>query len=348
MDAARLKGLLERFTSLTVLVVGDFFLDKYLDIDPGLSEPSLETGLEAYQVVAVRCYPGAAGTVVNNLRALEVNVLALGVLGEDGEADDLRRSLGRMGVNTNNLMCAPGRVTPTYLKPMLGGGAAPARELNRFDSKNRTPLPTAIEEEVIARLRALLPHVQGVVVADQVSEANCGVITDRVRSEIAELARAHPDVMCVADSRGRIGAFTEVIVKPNAREALRATGLESLSAAGRELRRRTRRPVVVTDGERGMTVFADAGEQHVPGLAVGGPIDIVGAGDSALAGLTAALCAGAALPEAALLGNLAASITIQQLGVTGTASRAQVLERFAEVEGRYAFVSCGPTGPRPQ
>src|SRR5262249_41460253 len=80
MDRARLQSLLDAFPRHTVLVVGDFFLDKYLDIDAALSEPSLETGLEAYQVVGVRTYPGAAGTVANNLRALEVNVVALSVV----------------------------------------------------------------------------------------------------------------------------------------------------------------------------------------------------------------------------------------------------------------------------
>jgi sugar/nucleoside kinase (ribokinase family) len=63
-------------------------------------------------------------------------------------------------------------------------------------------------------------------------------------------------------------------------------------------------------------------------LPVEGPIDIVGAGDSTIAGLTAALCAGAALHEAAVVGNLVASVTIQQIGTTGTATRAQVREQF--------------------
>jgi rfaE bifunctional protein kinase chain/domain len=333
MDAARLEALLARFPAQTVLVVGDYFLDKYLDLDPALSEPSLETGLEAYQVVGVRNYAGAAGTVVNNLRALEVNVLALGVVGDDGEAADLRRCLDRVGAHSQGLIAAPGRFTPTYLKPMLGQGGGPARELNRLDTKNRTPLPADLEARVIAGLSATLPQVQAVVIADQVSEDGCGVITGRVRAALSELAQAHPNVTFLADSRERIGLFRDVIVKPNAREAQRATGLDDLVQAGQALRQRTRRPVAVTDGDRGMVVFEADDPQRVPGLGVTGPIDIVGAGDSALAGMAAALCAGASLVEAALVANLAASITIQQLGVTGTASRAQVRSRFAEISG---------------
>ena len=63
MTPSRLEQLLSRFAGLSVLVVGDFFLDKYLVLDPALDEPSLETGLDARQVVERRCMPGAAGTV---------------------------------------------------------------------------------------------------------------------------------------------------------------------------------------------------------------------------------------------------------------------------------------------
>ena len=330
MDSGRLQDLLDHFPGVTVLIVGDFFLDKYLDIDPQLNEPSLETGLEAYQVINVRRYPGAAGTVVNNLHALDVNVIALGVVGEDGEGDDLRRGLDLIGVDSDGLIRAPGRFTPTYLKPMLRQGNTPARELNRFDTKNRTPLPVEIETELISRLRGLFRRLLGIVIVDQVSEPNCGVITDRVRLALSELARANSAAIVLADSRERIGEFRGVMLKPNFHEAKRATGLSELAAAGRELRRRTQRPVIVTHGDRGMYLFELEGELHIPAIPVAGPIDVVGAGDSAMAGLVAALCAGGTLAEAALVGNLAASLTIQQLGVTGTATRAQILARFED------------------
>ena len=63
-DAA-LEHILGRIPSLTIGVLGDLFLDRYLDLDAALTEPSVETGLDAYQVVKVRSYPGAAGTVIN-------------------------------------------------------------------------------------------------------------------------------------------------------------------------------------------------------------------------------------------------------------------------------------------
>ena len=317
MDTQRLETLLARFPALTLLVVGDYFLDHYLEIDSALAETSLETGLEVHQVVRVRRAPGAAGTVTSNLRALGANVIALGVIGDDGNGYELKRALAATGVDIAPLIESRERFTPAYVKPLRGG-----RELNRIDIKNRAPLPRELEDALIARWRDLVSRADGMIVVDQVQEHNCGVITDRVRDEIAALAR---DKIIVAESRERIGLFRGVIVQANAREARRATGLEQIEACGAELRRRNNRPAVITIGAEGILVFDAEGSAHVPAAPVHTPIDTVGAGDSVIAGFTAALCAGARPREAAQVGNLVASVTIQQIGTTGTATPEQVL-----------------------
>ena len=68
----RLQSLLQTFPRLTIGLVGDLFLDRYLHLVPGTVEMSLETGIEAYQIDRVRNSPGALGTVMNNLAALGV------------------------------------------------------------------------------------------------------------------------------------------------------------------------------------------------------------------------------------------------------------------------------------
>lgn len=336
MDERRLDELLNRFPHLHMLVVGDFFLDKYLIIDRRLSEVSLETGLEAYQVVGVRCSPGAAGTITSNLRTLGVRVTALGVIGDDGEGYELRRGLAERGVDIEPLIQRSDLFTPTYTKSLVREPDGREHEMNRLDIKNRSLLPTDVEEQVIARLRALAPKADAVVVADQVQERNCGVITDRVRDEIGRLALACPGKIFAADSRQRIGLFRHVIIKPNRREATLAVRpdwkggftLEAARECGAELFRRNQKPVFLTAGSQGILLFTEKGCQHVPAVPVGGEIDIVGAGDSVMAGIVSALGSGAEPEEAALLSNIVASITIQQIGATGTASPAQVRERF--------------------
>jgi len=342
MNEKRLNQLLNNFPHLRVLVVGDFFLDKYLVIDRRLSEVSLETGSEAYQVVEVRCSPGAAGTVTSNLRALGVKVTALGVVGDDGEGYELKRGLAERGVDIEPLIQRADLFTPTYTKPMVREPDGHEHEIQRLDIKNRSPLPSDAEEQVIARLRALAPKVDAVIVADQVQERNClpdllpGVITDRVRDEIGRLALRYPAKIFAADSRERIGLFRHVIIKPNRREATLAVRpdwkgeftLEVARECGAELFRRNQKPVFLTAGSQGILLFTEKGCQHVPTVPVEGQIDIVGAGDSVMAGIVSALGSGAEPEEAALLGNIVASITIQQIGATGTASPAQVRERF--------------------
>src|SRR5947209_9737816 len=132
-----LERILDRLPRLTIGVLGDLFLDRYLDIDDALTEPSIETGLDAYQVVRVRSYPGAAGTIINNLVALGVGrVVPVAVIGDDGEGYDLRQALARMpAVDPVAVLSAGGRRTPTYTKPMLRAAGQPPRELNRLDIK---------------------------------------------------------------------------------------------------------------------------------------------------------------------------------------------------------------------
>src|SRR5437660_592835 len=145
LSDALIEQILGRLPALRIGVLGDLFLDRYLDLDAALTEPSLETGLDAYQVVRVRSYPGAAGTVINNLAALGVGRIdAVAVIGDDGEGHELRQALHALRVvNTDHVVNWDGRRTPTYTKPMLCEPGKPARELNRLDIKNRTPTPAA-------------------------------------------------------------------------------------------------------------------------------------------------------------------------------------------------------------
>ena len=336
LDAERLDEILERLPTLKIAVVGDLFLDKYLELDANLTEISVETGLEAYQVAGVRRYPGAGGTVLNNLRALGVGELhAISVVGVDGEGFELLRELARIGVRTEAVLEVAERMTPTYTKPMLSQAAGPARELNRLDVKNRSAQGTEIDCAIMAALDELAPQMDAVIVADQVSERNCGVITDAVRDHLAGLAEDEP-TRFFSDSRSHIGMFRNCAVKPNRHELSGALGtsedslasIAQLTEGARALCRRVGGPVFATCGPDGI-VYVDAEQEvRVPGIRVEGPIDIVGAGDSTTAGIVSGLCCGATPAQAAQLGCLVASITIQKLGVTGTASPEQIREQF--------------------
>jgi bifunctional ADP-heptose synthase (sugar kinase/adenylyltransferase) len=336
LDDSMIDRILAHLPRCTIGVLGDLFLDRYLDIDSHLNEPSLETGLTAYQVVRVRSYAGAAGTVINNLAALGTGrILPISIIGDDGEGYELRQALARWtNVDDRHLIITAERRTPTYTKPMLDG-----RELNRLDIKNRTPTPSSLEQKLCEKLQQCWHEVDAWLVLDQVSEADCGVVTGRMRELLAQLACQDPSKFVLADSRERIGLFRHVSLKPNERECRRACGAGQeapIEHCVEQLVRGCGRTVFCTQGETGILLGEEQDGrvrlQRVAAYSVTGPIDPVGAGDSCSAGIVSAVLAGANRAAAAAFGNLVASITIQQIGVTGTATPQQVRQRWQIVK----------------
>ena len=331
----RLAELIERFGRQRIAVLGDFFLDKYLDIDPRIADVSVESGKTAHQVVGVRMSPGAAGTVTMNVAALGPGQLhAIGLTGDDGEGYDLRKCLTALGCTHDHLHVGADRHTPQYLKPRDITDLSLAGEHPRFDTKNRTPTPPELERRIMESIDALLPELDALVVMDQIEMDECGAVTTAVREMLADRAKKFPRVIFWADSRRRIRRFRNTVIKVNQFEAMGWASwlpedevpLADLCPAVERLRAQNGLPVFVTRGSQGMLVSDPW--TLVPGVRIDGEIDPTGAGDSCSAGCVLALCAGATPPEAAVVGNLVASITIQQLGTTGTARREQLPDRL--------------------
>jgi bifunctional ADP-heptose synthase (sugar kinase/adenylyltransferase) len=347
MTYRRLNEILGRFPSLRIAVIGDLFLDKWLEIDRGRDEVSLETGLTAYQVTAKRLFAGAAGTVLSNLAALEVGHLyALGFVGDDGEGFELRRILRNLRVNIDALVVSDKLMTPTYTKPVFHRETAPHRaeeeETNRLDHKNIRPIPADIEDRIIASLREALPRVDAVIALDQLTDPGLGTLSPRLREELGKAALDYPNVIFYADSRAFITEFRHMIIKCNDLEAVRIcypgdagrADAEKLGKCLRRLSQITGRRVFITCGERGVLGMDDQGRPvMVPALAQQGRIDIVGAGDACTSGIVPTLCCGGTSAEAAFVGNLVSSVTIQIIGTTGTATRSEVLARYEAYYG---------------
>jgi rfaE bifunctional protein kinase chain/domain len=342
MTPERFAAVTARFAQLCVGVVGDFSLDRYLDIDPAKAETSLETGLPVHNVTRVRCSPGAAGNIVQNLGALGAGKLwPVGFCGEDGEGFELLRALRAVpGVSLDNFLRTPERRTFTYTKPLIHIPSKAPVELSRLDIKNWAPTPPDVEAELCSALRDLAPEFDALIVMDQAGVPGCGVITPAVLKTVRELSLAQPQRVILADSRHGLGRFPPLVFKMNAAEFSVLTGgaqnqrhsigdidpatadlpLAEIMAGADRLAAASRRAVFITLAERGI-VGAAPGESavHVPALPVRGEIDIVGAGDAVTAVLTLSLAAGATLPEAMQLAQAAASVVIHQLGTTGAA-----------------------------
>lgn len=317
--------ILEAFPKLSALVVGDICLDRWCTYDPKLAEPSRETGIPRIGVVSVEVTPGAGGTVANNLAALGVGrVAVLGAIGGDGHGFELKQALRSRGMEPGMLVETPGLQTFTYTKVI--NGETGVEDYPRLDFVSVKPLASDVEAELVRRLNLFAPEFDVILVSDQAETEQGGVVTERLREAIAELARTHPRKVVWVDSRRRPELFRGVIVKPNqdeAQAALRRLGAQNY----RQLFQTIQGPLLlVTHGGEGVQVIDDVQDQWVKTTPVAHPVDICGAGDSFSAGAACAFAATRDAEEAARFGNLVASITIMKKG-TGTASPAELLAK---------------------
>jgi sugar/nucleoside kinase (ribokinase family) len=129
-----------------------------------------------------------------------------------------------------------------------------------------------------------------------------------------------------------------MVLKPNWAEALAVTAPdldprqvepETICESGMSLSARTGLPVFVTLSADGVMVCDGEGCRPIAAGPVHPPLDPVGAGDTFIAALTGSLAAGASPEEAGAVANLAASITVEKLNITGTASPDEILDRYA-------------------
>lgn len=338
MTPKRLTEITHRYPGLKIGLIGDLCLDRYFEIDPALQEISIETGLPVHNVTRVRCQPGAAGTILNNLVALGIGEVYLAaIIGQDGEGFELKRALQSMrGVRLNYLVESPVRRTFTYSKPLvIEKGKAPV-ELSRLDIKNWTPTPEAWQKHIIQAVQELAPAVDAMILLDQVDVAETGVITNEVLKAVEEVTRQHPRLLILADSRRSLRNYPPVSLKMNAAElaamigTTQAASKDEVMHQAKTLAEQFGKYVFITLSERGIVGASSGAVQHTPALPVRGEIDIVGAGDAVTANLASALAAGSTMDEALQMAMLASSIVIHQLGTTGTASPEQLEQTLAQ------------------
>jgi sugar/nucleoside kinase (ribokinase family) len=318
-----LENLLARFPGRTIGVVGDFCVDAYWELRPELGERSIETGIVTTPVGAARYSPGGAGNLAANLRGLGAGrIFCFGAAGRDPFGDWLCRALFPgdclLRIEREEYQ------TPVYCKPLLSG-----REQSRFDLGG-VEVADGEAEEVLRRLEKRLPELDALVINQQLRR---GLHSEFFRRGLAALLKRAPGrLRVVFDGRDHLDAYPGAISKIDAAAASRlafgrpgAPPEESAAAVAR----RNGAEAVVTDGENGCFVCEAGGVKHVPAIALPGPVDTVGAGDSFGAGFALALAAGATLETAAELGSLCAAVTVHKIAQTGVPSPEELSEVFS-------------------
>ncbi|TVQ24340.1 MAG: HAD family hydrolase [Spirochaetaceae bacterium] len=326
---------LESAPRLATGVIGDFALDIYHTLDDTNSEISVETGMRTHSVRESRFTLGGAGNVVANLAAMGCrSVRCFGVVGDDIYGRTMVGLLQELGCDvTGVIRQASEWSTQVYTKLISDG-----EELPRVDHGNFNVVSDSSVELLRDALRAAVSELDVLVINQQ---ALAPLLDERMRGELCTLGRAPDSPIVLCDSRDHADEFDGAIRKLNTREASRLLGLdpsearttsEWLEIADR-LRLRWKRPLVITDGDRGSYYSDDSGAHHLAGLLILSRVDTVGAGDSYMAALAATLGGGATLEDAVKTATLAAGVTIQKLNVAGTASVTEI----ATLAQRAAF-----------
>ncbi len=329
MHKLDLDRILKKVKDARIGIVGDFCLDVYWNIDKDKSEISVETKLPTKPVKSQLYSLGGAGNVANNLKAMGVkDVMVFGVTGHDPFGQQMRSLMKSLGISHGSLLEQEDNWnTHVYIKPIENGV-----ELNRIDFGNYNRLSDETAGKLIADLAKQIRKLDALIINQQVSDGLHRSKT--LQKGLQKLISDNRSKLFFLDSRSCSDLYQGTIRKLNAYEASKLCGMNfeldhvisenDAKSAGLKLAGKWKKPVVVTRGDRGCLVIEGSNVNVVPGLHIIEKTDPVGAGDSMLAGLSAAMAAGENPVAAANFGNFVAGVTVQKLYQTGTASPAEI------------------------
>lgn len=339
ISAKKLDDILQGIKDIRVVLIGDICLDVYWKADMTRSELSRETPHFPLPVVEERMSAGGGGNAAVNIAALQPkSIKVLGVIGRDWRGEVLTHKLRDAGIDTEGLTVSDNAVTNAYCKPVRKGISDVEYEDPRIDFCNFENLRQEDEEKLLHTLTHNAKTADLLCVSDQLP---FGCITPLVRRTILQIAETGTKV--VVDSRDRLGLYEGVTLKPNEVEGMRAlygaydpekATLENYAETAKSLAIRNRSKIIMTLGSLG-SLYAD--EQtataviYIPSREVKPPVDICGAGDTYLAAFSCANAGGAKAWEAAAFANLAAEVTIQKIGMTGSAAPWEIRDRHMQV-----------------
>lgn len=325
-DKEQILSILEKMSEKHITVIGDMIVDRYVQGD--IERISREAPVLVLQQTDEKIVAGGAANVVNNIATLGGYVTAVGLLGEDKPADGLREILQvNSKINIDGLISTKACHTITKTRIIAGGRATVSQQVVRIDCDNHEPMSVANEQLLLQKLQLLLPDSEGIVLSDYGS----GTITPHIRRFIIDYANAH-NIPAIVDSRYAINDFKGITyVKQNDAELSSAVGrplktLDDLSKAGFSLLNSLHaKGILVTRGEKGMSLFEKDQQNDIPVSDKSEVYDVSGAGDTCVAAFILALAAGSDPVTATKLSNYAAGIAVRKIG-TATVLASELIQ----------------------
>lgn len=310
--------LLDKFSSVTVLVIGDVMLDRYWW--GSVSRISPEAPVPVVKLDHTSLAAGGAANVAANVAGLGARPMLVGVTGDDAESGLLPDVLRGSSVSSDHLIAVPGR--PTTIKTRI---VAHSQQVARIDQETTTNLDAEAEQTVLSKLEELIGASDSVVLSDYAK----GFLSDRLIHEVISLcARGGKPVLVDPKGRDYSKYRGATLLTPNRREAADACGLEENSqqmvdVAGQQLRKELDlKSVLITQGEHGMTLFREGREPYHLDTLARDVYDVTGAGDTVIASLAVAVGAGADVELAANIANVAAGLVVEQVGTASVSIEA--------------------------
>jgi rfaE bifunctional protein kinase chain/domain len=317
MNSRRLKEILARAKTKRLLVVGDLMLDEFVWGKVGRISP--EAPVPVVEVTGESFYPGGAANVARNLREFTGKVAVVGLFGSDRGGRQLRDLLAAQKIDTANAIEDP--AFPTIVKTRI---IARNQQVVRVDREQlRSPSPAQVAR-VAGKLRSLLGKTDAVIFEDY----GKGFLSSDLVRKISEQAFAAGKIVTADPNPHHPVEWKNLTaVKPNRNEAFLAAGLpwsdpsetpgsdKPLLEAGKILLEKWETELVlITLGEQGMMLFQRGRKPHHIPTKAQQVFDVSGAGDTAIALFTLALCAEATPVEAAEIANHGSAVVVGKLG----------------------------------
>lgn len=315
------------FDRVSVLIVGDVMLDRYLwgdirRISPEAPVPVVEIGRETHT-------PGGAANVANNLAALGVRCELFGVIGDDQHGEELQTLLQQRKVTFDKrLVC---QTASTITKTRI---VAQRQQLCRLDKESNPECYSLTQAGLLGLLAEKAAAYDAVILSDYAK----GVISQPVLDMLRQVRAKHETFLALDPKPQRPLDISGLdLLTPNHGEGILLAGLstygrknpndDEIAAAIYE--RHHPNCLVMTLGDRGMLLQTSRGtSRHFPSV-VRQVADVSGAGDTVISTLTAALAAGLSPEESVDIANTAAGVVVGKLG-TATVTRSELMQAFDE------------------
>lgn len=298
-------------------MIGDVILDEYLT--GTATRMSREAPIPVLEFESRHLIPGGAANPAANIAALGGQVRQIGVIGADEAGAQLRAALVAANIDAAGLVTDPDRPTTVKTRIMAHMGLRFPQQVARMDKLSRAAISAEIERQVCEAVEAGLENVDAVLLSDY----HGGLLTPSLVAAVLRMATER-GVLLAADAQGELDKYAGFgLVKCNADEASNWLRRdlhtdEDFATAAHELRSRLdlTGAMAITRGGDGITLALahDNHLKHCPAPHVTDVYDTVGAGDTTIAVMTLAVCAGLSYEDAATLANYASGIVVRRVG----------------------------------